>query len=183
MNPKRHPIAAIALVTLLTSACAATDTQRSTGQVVDDTVITASAKAALIDDPVTKAGQIDVGVNKGVVELGGRVDSQAAKDRAAVVARNVKGVTDVRNNLIVGAPSRSTGEVVDDSSITARVKAALTANTVTKANQINVETNQGVVQLHGFVDSQQEANEAVREAKAVPGVASVRNDLEVKSSQ
>ena len=181
MNTRKHGIAAIALVTILTSACAATGTQRSTGQVVDDTVINATAKAALIDDPVTKAGQIDVGVNKGVVELGGRVDSQAAKDRAGVVAKNVSGVTGVRNNLIVGNPSRSAGEVVDDTGITARVKAALTSNAVTKARQINVETSQGVVQLHGFVDSQQEANEAVREAKAVAGVTDVRNDLEIKS--
>jgi len=180
MSRTRLSAAAVVLAAIVTSACAATATQRSAGEVVDDGVIGAKVKTALVEDDVTKARQIDVSVNRGVVQLGGAVDSQAAKTRAGTLAQNVEGVTEVRNNLTVGTPQRSAGEVIDDAAVTARVKAALTANTVTKARQINVETRQGVVQLHGFVDSQMEANEAVKEARAVPGVAEVRNDLEVK---
>lgn len=176
-------IAALMLAAVLTSACAASGTQRSSGEFVDDQTITARVKAALIEDESTKARQIDVNVNRGIVELAGNVDSQAAKGRAAQLAQGIEGVRDVRNNLLVVASgSRSAGTVIDDAAVTARVKAALTANDVTKARQINVETRGGVVQLHGFVDSAREANEAVREASAVPGVNEVRNDLEVKES-
>ena len=180
MNFKNLPAAAIAIVMVATSACAASGPDRSTGQVVDDSSITARVKAALIDEPATKARQIDVNVNRGVVELAGAVDTQAAKTKAGSVAQKVNGVREVRNNLTVGAPNRTAGEVIDDTVITARVKAALAANEVTKAYQINVDTREGIVELHGFVDSQNEANQAVQEARAVPGVSSVRSDLEVK---
>lgn len=180
MSTRNLSIAAVLLSAIVTSACAATATQRSAGEVVDDTVIATRVKTALIEDETTKARQIDVSVNRGVVQLGGAVDSQEAKTRAGTLAQNVQGVSEVRNNLTVGTARRTAGEVIDDTTVTARVKAALTANTITKARQINVETRQGVVQLHGFVDSQAEANAAVQEARAVPGVSEVRNDLEVK---
>mgnify|MGYP003378270460 CR=1 FL=1 len=61
-------------------------------------------------------------------------------------------------------------------------KAALAGNTVTKARQIDVDTRKGVVELHGFVDSQAEITEAVKEARAVSGVVDVRNDLGVKKA-
>lgn len=179
---KTFSAAAMVAVMVATSACAASGTQRSTGQFIDDGVITARVKTALIEEPATKARQIDVSVNRGVVQLGGSVESQAEKTRAGEVAQRVEGVAEVRNNLMVGAERRTVGEVVDDAAVTARVKAALAANSVTKARQINVETRQGVVQLHGFVDSQLEANTAVQEARAVPGVSEVQNDLEVKPS-
>ena len=60
-------------------ACASTRTQKSAGEQVDDTVTTASVKCSLIGDPVTKAGQIDVEVFKGTVQLNGFVDSAASK--------------------------------------------------------------------------------------------------------
>lgn len=180
MSIRNYSAIAIVMAAIATSACAATATQRSAGEVVDDGVIGAKVKTALIEDETTKARQIDVSVSRGVVDLAGAVDSQAAKTRAGTLAQNVEGVSEVRNNLTVGTPSRSAGTVIDDATVTTRVKAALVANTVTKARQINVETRQGVVSLNGFVDSQMEANEAVKEARAVPGVAEVRNDLEIK---
>lgn len=180
MSIRNYSAIAIVMAAIVTSACAATATQRSAGEVVDDGVVTAKVKTALIEDEATKARQIDVSVNRGVVELAGAVDTQAMKSRAGTLAQNVEGVSEVRNNLTVGTPSRSVGTVIDDATVTTRVKAALVANSVTKARQINVETRQGVVQLNGFVDSQMEANEAVKEARAVPGVAEVRNDLEIK---
>lgn len=180
MNIRKFSTAAMVLAVLATGACAATDMHRSTGVAVDDSVISTKVKTALIDDPATKARQIDVTVNQGVVQLNGAVDSQAAKTRAATLARNVRGVTEVNNNLTVGTPNRSAGEVIDDAAVTAKVKAALIANEITKARQINVDTRQGVVHLHGFVDSQREANAAVEEARAVSGVTEVRNDLQIK---
>jgi hyperosmotically inducible periplasmic protein len=182
MNLKKLTAAALVCAAVATSACAASGSERSTGTVIDDGVIGAKVKTALIEDPVTKAHQIDVSVNKGVVQLAGTVDTQASKTQAGMLAQKVDGVHQVKNSLMVGVANRTTGQVVDDASVTARVKSALTANTITKAREINVDTSKGVVELHGFVDSQQEANEAVKEARAVAGVSSVKNNLQVKAS-
>jgi osmotically-inducible protein OsmY len=72
------------------------------------------------------------------------------------------------------------GEYVDDTSITTRVKAAILKDEGLKGNQINVETMQGVVQLSGFVDSQQQAAHATDVARSVNGVKSVRNSIIVR---
>lgn len=181
-NFKRLMAAAIVGAAVATSACAATGKERSTGVVIDDGVIGAKVKAALIDSPDTKARQIDVKVNKGVVMLAGAVETQREKTQAGLLARKVEGVHDVQNSLTVGIAPRSAGEVVDDASLTAKVKAALIANTITKARQIDVDTRKGVVELHGFVDSQAEISEAVKEARAISGVVDVRNDLKVKAA-
>jgi len=74
----------------------------------------------------------------------------------------------------------STGEYIDDSGITASVKAELYNDPDYKANQISVETYKGVVQLSGFVNSSQAAAKAVGLAKKIKGVRSVKNDLIVK---
>ena len=75
--------------------------QRGPGEVIDDAVVTAKVKSALIEDPSTKASQIDVDTREGTVQLDGYVSSESAKDRAAKLARAVKGVRDVENNLTV----------------------------------------------------------------------------------
>lgn len=74
----------------------------------------------------------------------------------------------------------STGQYVDDSAITAKVKSAIFTDPALKVLQINVETYKGVVQLSGFVDSSQSASKAGEVARSIPGVVSVKNDLVVK---
>ena len=74
----------------------------------------------------------------------------------------------------------STGQYVDDSVVTSKVKAAIVNDLALKGFQINVKTYQGVVQLSGFVDSAQNANKAADDARGVTGVTEVRNDLIVK---
>jgi len=74
----------------------------------------------------------------------------------------------------------SAGEYVDDSVITTKVKSLLAADDLLKSFQISVETNKGTVQLSGFVDSQQAVDKAGEIARTVKGVASVKNDLNVK---
>ena len=84
----------------------------------------------------------------------------------------------------VGCASTSkqegTGEYVDDSVITTKVKAAMLNEPTLKSAEINVETFKGVVQLSGFVSSQAAANKAVEVARSVGGVQSVRNDMRMK---
>ena len=84
----------------------------------------------------------------------------------------------------VGCASTSkqegTGEYVDDSVITTKVKAAILNEPMLKVAEINVETFKGVVQLSGFVTSAALANKAVEITRQVSGVKSVKNDMRVK---
>ena len=73
-----------------------------------------------------------------------------------------------------------TGEYVDDTVITTKVKAAIFNEPSLKSSEINVETFKGVVQLSGFVNSQADINRAVEVAGSVKGVTSVKNDMRVK---
>lgn len=182
----RNPTARLAgaLLTIIAlAACSPTRTQQTAGEVIDDSVVTAKVKAALIEDPVTKAHDIDVETYRGVVQLGGFVDSAEQKSRAAELARKVAGVTEVRNDLRVSDADQSVGRVVDDSAITAQVKAKLVADAPGDAYKINVETRGGVVQLSGFVDSAEVRSRAAELARGVDGVREVRNDLELRQSR
>jgi len=76
---------------------------------------------------------------------------------------------------------KSAGEQVDDSVTTGRVKAALIADPVTKAHQIDVETFKGTVQLNGFVDTAASKDRASEVARGTKGVTKVQNNLTVKS--
>lgn len=73
-----------------------------------------------------------------------------------------------------------TGEYIDDTVITAKVKAEIVRDPSLSAAEINVETFKGVVQLSGFVSSRRDMNEAVRVARGVEGVVSVKNDMRLK---
>ena len=74
----------------------------------------------------------------------------------------------------------STGEYVDDSYITTKVKAAILSESSLKSSEINVETFKGVVQLSGFVNSRSDIGRAVEVARSVKGVKSVKNDMRLK---
>ncbi len=74
----------------------------------------------------------------------------------------------------------STGQTIDDSAITTKVKAAIFEDPALKSLQINVKTFKGEVQLSGFVDSAQSVKKAGGVAEGVKDVTSVKNDLIVK---
>lgn len=74
---------------------------------------------------------------------------------------------------------RSTGEVMDDSSIAARTKSSLLADPLTDGLKIDVEVDRSQVQLNGFVDSQAQINRAGEIARSIEGVVSVQNNLQV----
>jgi osmotically-inducible protein OsmY len=81
--------------------CAATQKHESTGQYVDDSVITTKAKAAIFDEATLKMFQINVQTFKGVVQLSGFVDSAQSVKKAGEVVSIVEGVKKVENDLIV----------------------------------------------------------------------------------
>lgn len=89
----------MALVLLFTLGCASTPTQESTGELLDDSVITTKVKAAIFNEPDLKTLEISVITVRGVVELNGLVSSRSEISKAGEVARGVVGVKSVKNEL------------------------------------------------------------------------------------
>jgi osmotically-inducible protein OsmY len=103
MKERKIVIYCLVLLMLIATfaACASTRTQESTGEYVDDSVITTKVKSLLAADDFLKSFQISVETYKGVVQLSGFVNSQQAVDKAGQLARSVPGVKSVKNDLIV----------------------------------------------------------------------------------
>jgi len=89
----------MALALLITLGCASTSTQESTGEYIDDSVITTKVKTAIFNEPTLKSFEINVKTTKGVVELSGLVSSKTDMSKAADVARGVEGVKSVKNYI------------------------------------------------------------------------------------
>ena len=90
-------VAASAMAVL--TGCASTAQQESTGQYIDDTAITTRVKTEIFQDEMLKSTEINVETFKGRVQLSGFVSTRPSIDRAGVVAKGVKGVTAVTNDL------------------------------------------------------------------------------------
>ena len=82
-------------------SCASTPKQEGTGEYIDDSVITTKVKSLLVADDFLKSFEIGVETRKGIVQLSGFVGSQNAVDKAGEIARSVKGVKSVKNDLIL----------------------------------------------------------------------------------
>ena len=178
--PSTVPVAPTATVTPAptTAVVAATTT---VGTEIDDTVVTASVKSALLTDPEIKSFDIKVETRKGEVMLSGFVDSQPQLDRAQAVVKAVPGVTSIQNKVTLkSGSSRTVGNKVDDGIVTAKVKAALIGDEVIKSTDIAVATRKGEVQLSGFVNSQTQIDRAVLIARGIEGVNSVNNEMVIK---
>lgn len=83
------------------AGCASTATKEGTGEYIDDSVITAKVKASIFNEPTIKASEINVETFKGDVQLSGFVADPADAQKAAQIARGVKGVTSVKNDVRV----------------------------------------------------------------------------------
>ena len=94
---------AIPMLAILAAAsligCASTSKSEGTGEYVDDSVITAKVKTAILEEPRLKSAEINVETFKGVVQLSGFVSSPDKVETAMVTARKVKGVTSVTNDM------------------------------------------------------------------------------------
>ncbi|MBW8370862.1 MAG: BON domain-containing protein [Thiobacillus sp.] len=92
--------AALLAVTLISVVgCASTSQKEGAGEYVDDAVITTKVKAAIFNEPSLKSTEINVETFKGVVQLSGFVNSEADISKAVSLARSVKGVTSVKNDM------------------------------------------------------------------------------------
>ncbi|HZY17621.1 MAG TPA: BON domain-containing protein [Ramlibacter sp.] len=94
-------IAALAGATLAGTGCAVVRGQQTAGSYVDDTTITTAVKAKFVEDKTVDAAAIKVQTLNGTVQLSGFAKSSAEKTQAEYLARNTKGVRDVKNDLMV----------------------------------------------------------------------------------
>ena len=159
---------------------AAPAAKTSVGTAIDDTVITAKVKSALLSDAEVKSFDFKVDTRKGEVQLSGFVENQAQVDRAIATTRSVEGVTAVENKIALKTGTATVGNKVDDGIITAKVKSTLLSDPSVKSLDINVTTRKGEVQLSGFVDSQTQIDQAVALTREIEGVARIDNELSIK---
>ncbi len=96
---KRFSAFFIAVLMAGVLGCAATETRQSTSEYVDDSWITTKVKSEIFAEPSLKVSQVNVETYQGVVQLSGFVDSNAAMAKAVEVARAVKGVKSVKNDM------------------------------------------------------------------------------------
>ena len=103
MKKRRGVMGCLVLIVFVAAlaACASTSQKSSTGEYVDDTVITTKVKSLLAADDFLKSFQISVETYKGVVQLSGFVNSRSAVNKAVEIAESVQGVQSVENDLIV----------------------------------------------------------------------------------
>lgn len=96
---KRFATLIFSFLLLAVAGCASTATQEGTGEYVDDTVITTKVKAQIFNEPTLKSRELNVETFKGTVQLSGFVSSQADVNKAVELARSVKGVTAIKNDI------------------------------------------------------------------------------------
>jgi len=147
---------------------------------MNDTWLTAKTKIALAADSRVKGRQIDVETTQGIVLLRGKVDSDAAKQASAEIAKMLDGVKSVTNDLEVVAPAAREAVEDKDDAITTHVKEQMDKDSHLKKASIAVQTNAGVVSLTGEVRDLMTSGNASWTARQVAGVKSVKNDLTVK---
>lgn len=176
---------------VLTTACSKTEppvTNTATpppatttvGTEIDDSVTTTAVKAALLGEASLNSLDVMVETRKGEVQLSGFVNDMQQIAMADSVTRGVAGVKKVDNKLILKAGATTVGNKIDDTVVTARVKAAFSKDDGIKGSDISVETRKGEVILSGFVDNAAQIDRAMILAKTIEGVDAVRNDLAVK---
>jgi len=164
---------------------------------VGDAVITGKIKAAFAKDKLVKARNIKVDTDdKGVVTLSGNARSKAEMDKAVKIARDTKGVNSVRNEIQIApartaaagdqqpgkertAGKRRSDHPIDDSVITTKIKAKFVKDKQVRADNIEIKTVNGAVELFGTARTRAKAAHAVVLARQVRGVKSVKNDIQI----
>jgi len=141
-------------------------------------------KATLLFHRSVGDSKIEVDVKDGIVTLRGEATSRARKELTTEYAEDVEGVKDVKNEMTVSKPSKTTkttvGEDIDDASITAQVKMSLLYHRSTSALSTKVETNKGVVTLYGKAKNAAEKRLATKLVNDINGVKSVDNRMTIE---
>jgi osmotically-inducible protein OsmY len=125
----------------------------------------------------------EVNTKGGIVTLQGEATSQAQKDLTTEYAKDVDGVKDVKNEMVVSAPAKKTqtaGDQIDDASITGLAKMTLLYHRSTSGLNTSVTTKNGVVTLTGKAKNAAEKELATKYVNDVKGVKSVKNQMTIE---
>jgi len=147
-----------------------------------DAWLVAKVKSTLLFHRSVSA-KTEVDVKDGIVTLSGAAASPAQRELTTEYVKDIEGVNDVRNKMTVAGvaeESRTVGDKIDDSSITAQVKMTLLYHRSTSAINTKVTTKDGVVTLHGKARNTAEIDLATKLANDVKGVNSVTNRMIVE---
>ncbi len=151
-----------------------------------DTWIALKVKTALLFHRNVRATKTDVNVKEGIVTLSGEASSMAQKELTTEYAKDIDNVKEVKNEMTVAKtlakPEETTGEKIDDASITAQVKASLQSHHSTSGLQTKVETTDGVVTLSGLTRNAAEKTLVTKLATDVNGVNSVVNNMTIDTT-
>ncbi|MBI3804188.1 MAG: BON domain-containing protein [Nitrospirae bacterium] len=165
----------VLLIPLMVAGCSTTHKQKEkTAAKQTDKAVEAQIRTKLKSDPLTAAWEINPKVDATAVTLTGLVDKEEQRRRAEELSRDIVGELRRVNNQI-----SLTEEVILDKSIIAKLNTALVTNSVTRLATIDVQSQKGVVRLHGTVATDEQKREAERLAAATAGVKSVENNLKV----
>jgi hyperosmotically inducible protein len=177
---KTSMLALLTILGFVTAATSAAQSQRTIGNVVDDSTVAAQVKTALVGADNVPGGSINVEVHQGNVQLAAFVDSQDQIQAALEVARSISGVKSVRNSLVVAENGRSFGQTLDDQVISGKLKTALVeAAGLGEGFAINSEVRRGQVLLSGFVPSSEAKDRAETVARGISGVTEIYNRIDV----
>jgi osmotically-inducible protein OsmY len=146
-----------------------------------DAWTTSKVKAALLTGSKTAGSGVNVDTDGGVVTLFGTVSSEDVKRKAESEARNVDGVTRVKNQLQVVSGARERAIESRDEDIAERIEAKLDDEPALQSADIEVEVANGVVRLSGTVETEKERIKAKTLAREVEGVKSIEDDVKLKS--
>ena len=163
---------------------------------VDDSVVTSKIKGKFIKDKQVRADNVEVETVNGAVTLTGTAKNKANASHAVALARQVKGVKSVKNDIQMTAPAavagrdnapekertadkRRSDQPVDDTWITTKVKAKFVEDKQVSATDIHVKTLNGVVELTGTAKNMHESAKAASLARGVEHVKSVTNNIKV----
>jgi osmotically-inducible protein OsmY len=149
-----------------------------------DAWLAAKVRTTLLFHRSVNSNKTEIAVKDGIVTMWGDAETQAQKDLTTEYAKEVDGVKDVKNEMIVSNASKGVkttlGEHIDDASITAQVKMSLLSHRSTSALNTKVETSKGIVTLYGKAKNAAEKDLASKLANDINGVNNVTNRMTIE---
>lgn len=174
---KQLPLRHLTAIITATAICLTTALSSADGRAVSDAEIAAAVERQFTHDDAVPGRQTEVRVVDGVVTLDGEVETLAARQQAEDIAGIVRGVRSVINRLRLTPTTKTTDVIQQD------VETALRVDPVAEPYEIDVHaTSNGLIRLVGEVDSWAEREQVEKSIMTVPGVRTIRNELEVSSS-
>ncbi len=173
MRSRQIQVTLLSMAVLCLVPCLAIAGGKSKNNQISDEDISSAITFRLVRDDAVASHLIDVKTTDGIVELSGSVDNILAKNRAVNLARTIKGVRSVIDQMQVKPVARTDNEIRQD------IQSAFLFDPATESYEVTANVNNGKVKLTGTVQSWQEKQLAQKVAMGVKGVKKVENDIDI----